>query len=466
MGIRPFLPPLLLALAAGCNLTPTYTRPAPPVPGVWPQADAKVEAGDARGRWQDCFPDPGLQAVIRLALANNRDLRAATLNVVKAEARYQIQRSQLLPSVGVIAASENYKLPSSMSTSGQASIVRENAIYVGVISWELDFFGRLRSLKDQVLNQYLATEQAQAAAQLSLVSAVAQAYLAYAADSESLQLVQKLLETQKASFGLVSASREAGVASDLDMKQAEGQMDAARVELARWRGQLAMDGNALDQLAGSPVPRAQLPADLASAGAPRDVTVGLPSEVLLRRPDILLAEYQLKAANASIGAARAAYFPTIGLTSSLNVTGVGLMSPQLSGLFKSGTSTWGFSPEVVAPIFAGGSLRAGLRSSKADRDLAVAQYESAIQAAFREVADGLIRRGSLQEQLAFQQSLVAALDEARRLSALRYQEGLDGWTTLLAAERNHLAARQVLVMATLACWGNQVTLFKALGGRV
>jgi len=465
MRIRSLLPPALLALAAGCNLAPTYTRPAPPVPGAWPQADAMAEVAPGGG-WQDCFPDPGLQAVIRLALAGNRDLRAAALNVVKAEAMYQIQRSQLLPSIGLLAFGEKYRVPSSVGSNGKASIVQETALYVGVVSWEIDFFGRVRSLKDQALNQYLATEQAQAAARLSLVSAVAQAYLAYGADSESLQLAQKLFETQKASFGLVAASREAGVASDLDLKQAEGLMEAARSDLARWRGQLALDGNALDLLAGSPVPRAQLPADLASAGAPRDVSAGLPSEVLLRRPDLLMAEYQLKAANASIGAARAAFFPTIGLTSSLNVTGVGLMSPQLSGLFKSGTGTWGFSPEVVAPIFAGGSLRAGLRSSKADRDMAVAQYEGAIQSAFREVADGLARRASLQEQLAAQQALVAALDEARRLSDLRCREGLDGWMGLLAAERNLAAARQVLVLAKLACWGNQVTLFKALGGKV
>ena len=464
MRIRTPLPFLLLALAAGCNLQPDYTRPAPPVPGAWPGPEAKPIP--PASRWQDSFPDPGMQAVIRLALAHNRDLRAAALNVVKAQALFQIERSALLPSVGVLGVSEKSRLPPSMSNNGQASYVQESALYVGVVSWEMDFFGRLRSLKDQALNQYLATEQAQAAAQVSVVSAVVQAYLAYAADSETLQLALKTFEAQQATCALVTASREAGVASDLDLKQAQAQVEMARGDLARWRGQLVMDGNALDLLAGTPVPRAQLPADLDAAGAPREVSPGLPSEVLLRRPDLLMAEYQLKAANASIGAARAAFFPSIGLTSSLAVTGVGLMSPKLSGLFKSGTGTWGFAPEVVAPIFAGGSLKAGLRSAKAERDLAIAQYEGAIQAAFREVADGLIRRGSLQEQMDAQRSLVAALEEARHLSELRYQEGLEGGLTLLAAERNLFAARQGLAMTRLAYQANQVTVFKALGGRI
>ena len=443
-------------------MAPKYSRPAPPVPETWPNG-ALQGAGPAAAdlRWQDFFTDPGLRSVIDLALANSRDLRVAALNVEKAQALYRIQRSELYPGVGVMASGDRYRLPEKMSSDGKASIKEQDSVNVGVLSWELDLFGRLRNLKERALNQYLATEQARTATQTSLVAAVAQSYLLHAADSENLQLAKATFEAQKAAYELIAKSRELGIASDLELRQAQSQVDSARSEVAQFRGLVALDRNALDLLTGTPVPAELLPEGLTAVGELKDVSAGLPSEVLLGRPDILAAEFQLKAAYANIGAARAAFFPRVSLTA-----GAGSMSPELSGLFGSGTRTWSFAPQAIAPIFAGGSLRANLKVAKADRDIAVAQYEKAIQAAFREVGDGLVRRESLAEQLDAQRSLVAALDESHRLSTARYQAGLDGYLGVLVAQRSLYGAQQGLVATRLAYQTNQITLYKTLGGQM
>jgi outer membrane protein, multidrug efflux system len=452
----------MLLLCTGCTLAPTYTRPAPPVPETWPGETVKPGApAAADSRWQDFFIDPGLAAVIKLALANNRDLRIAALNVEKAQAMYQIQRSELYPGVGVLASGSKYRLPEKMASDGKAVIKEQDSVNVGIMSWELDFFGRLRSLKQKALNQYLATEQARAAAQISLVAAVAQSYLLYAADGEHLRLAQATFESQRAFHDLISQSRELGIASDLELRQAQSQMDAARVDLARFRGLVALDQHTLDLLMGTPVPADLLPMGLDAIVELKDVSAGLPSDVLLRRPDILAAEYQLKAAYANIGSARAAFFPRVSLTA-----GVGSMSPEFSMLFGSGTRTWSFAPQIVAPIFAGGSLRAGLKVAKVDQEIAVAQYELAIQTAFREVGDGLVQRTTLVDQLGAQRSLVEALDASYRLSEARYQEGLDGYLGVLVAQRSLYGAQQGLVATRLAYQANQVTLYKALGGQM
>lgn len=462
MVTKPLLPLGMLLLCAGCTLTPRYTRPTAPVPVAWPDGVVKSDGPAAADiRWQDYFTDAGLRSVIQLALAHNRDLRVAALNVEKAQAMYRIQRSELLPGVGVMAEGQKYRLPEKMSEDGKATIKEQYSVNVGVLSWELDFFGRLRSLKHRALHQYLATEQARAAAQISLVAAVAQSYLAHAADCENLQLAQATFESQKAFHELIAKSRELGVASDLELKQAQSQMDSARGDVARFRGLVALDRNALDLLAGTRIPADLLHRDLEAGGELKDVSAGLPSEVLLRRPDILMAEHQLKAAYGNIGAARAAFFPRVSLTA-----GVGSMSPELSSLFDSGTRTWSFTPQIVAPIFAGGSLLANLKVAKVDRDIAVAQYEKAIQSAFREVGDGLVRRESLVEQLEAQRSLVEALDASHRLSMARYKEGLDGYLGVLVAQRALYGAQQGLVATRLACRANQVTLYKALGGQM
>ena len=460
------VPKLILALGmllcSGCTLAPKYTRPALPVPEAWPGGAAKPESPLAADTlWRDFFTDPGLRSVIELALASNRDLQIAALNVEKAQALYRIQRSELYPGVGVMASGDKYRLPEKMSSDGRASIKEQYSVNVGILSWELDFFGRLRSLKQQALNQYLATEQARAAAQTSLVAAVAQSYLLHAMDSENLHLAKATFESQKAAYELIAKSRELGIASDLELRQAQSQTDSARSDVAQFSSLVAQDRNALDLLAGTPVPEALLPEGLDAAGELKDVSPGLPSDVLLRRPDLLAAEFQLKAAYANIGAARAAFFPRVSLTA-----GAGSMSPELSGLFGSGTRTWSFAPQAVAPLFAGGSLWANLKVAKVDRDIAVAQYEKAIQSAFREVSDGLVRRQSLAEQLDAQRSLVAALDESHRLSTARYQAGLDGYLGVLVAQRTLYRAQQGLAATRMAYQANQITLYKSLGGQM
>jgi multidrug efflux system outer membrane protein len=346
-----------------------------------------------------------------------------------------------------------------MTDDGTAKTVGQYSVSLGTLSWELDLFGRLRSLKSQALEQYLATEQVRSATQLSLVAAVTNSYLALAADRDKLRLARSTLEAQQVSYELILRSRDFGMASDLDLRQAESQVEAARVDIARYTGLVALDENALTLLVGSPVPAPLLPGELGSDQMLKDISAELPSEVLLNRPDILAAEHQLKSAYANIGAARAAFFPRITLTA-----GGGTMSPDLSSLFQSGTGTWTFAPQIIAPIFTGGSLRANYKAAEVSRDIAVADYEKAIQSAFREVSDALSLRIRLQEQQQSQQALVKALEEAYRLSEARYKAGIDSYLSVLVSQRAMYVAQQGLVSLRLARLGNLVTLYKALGG--
>lgn len=464
MRKHPLLAVALLTLA-GCNFTPAYTRPAAPVPEKWSAStDAKGKPGApaaAQLHWQDYFTNPGMQSVIKLALANNRDVRIAALNVQRAQAAYGIQRAGLYPTVGVAASGNRYRMPEKMSASGSAMTVETDTVNLAVLSWELDFFGRVRSLSEQALNLYLATEQAKVSAQLALVGAVALQYLAYATDMEGQMLAQSTFEAQKSYAELIEKSFQLGIASELALRQAQSQVESARGDVARYRGLIAVDQNALGLLVGTAVPAEWLPSGLDAAGELKDVSAGLPSEALLSRPDILAAEHQLKAANANIGAARAAFFPKISLTG-----GVGTMSPELSSLFASGTGTWSFNPQISVPIFAGGALRAGLKVAEINREIAVVQYEAAIQSAFREVSDGLARRAALSEQYEAQKALLASLEAAYKLSELRYKQGLDGYLSVLVAQQSLYAARQGTLATRLARQSTQITLFKALGGQL
>jgi multidrug efflux system outer membrane protein len=457
----------MVVFLCGCPRSPKYNRPALPVPPTWPEStasQASVPAAPAAAdmKWQEFFIDQRLQSVIEQALANNRDLRVAALNVEKVRALYQIQRAEQFPNVSVSGSGNVYRLPRT-TTLGEffphAITVQEYNVNLGAASWELDFFGRIRSLKSQALEQYLATEQARSAAQSALVAAVANSYLALAADRENLRLAQATLDAQKATYELILRTRDLGIASDLELRQAQSQVEAARVDIARYTGQVALDENALNLLAGTPVPGNLLPSELDSDRPLKDIAAGIPSEVLLRRPDILTAEHQLKAAYANIGAARAAYFPRISLTA-----GVGFMSGDLSNLFKGEASTWNFAPQLVLPIFDAGARRANLKVAQADRDAAIAEYEKAIQSAFRDVSDGLTLRTRLAEQQDAQQSLVNTLDETYRLSDARYKAGIDSYLSVLVAQRSLYAAQQALVNLRLARLSNLVTLYKVLGG--
>jgi multidrug efflux system outer membrane protein len=459
----------LLAITAvllpGCTMIPEYTRPEAPIPAGWPSGPAYKETPAKEGaplaaelQWRAFFKDEQLQEIIETALQNNRDLRVAALNVERARALYRVQRAELLPTVNAAGTASKERVPGILSQAGQAATVELYNVNLGISSWEIDFFGRIRSLKDAALEQYLATEQARVSAQILLISEVANAYLTLAADRENLELARSTLETQQAAHNLIRRRYEVGLVSELDLRQAQTRVDAARVDVARYTGLAAQDENALNLLVGSPVPAHLLPKALSGVRPLPDVSPGMSSEVLLRRPDILQAEGLLKAANANIGAARAALFPRITLTTSRGTT-----SDQLSGLFKSDSDTWLFAPQIVMPIFDARTWSA-YDVAKVEREISVTQYEKAIQVAFREVADALARSGTVGDQMEAQQSLVEATMETYRLSNARYTKGIDIYLTVLDAQRSLYAAQQGLIAIRLAKLANQVRLYAVLGG--
>ncbi len=460
---KPFFPRTLPALAsaallAGCSMIPTLERPAAPVAAEWvgaPRATTAATPAPELG-WQDFVGDAQLREVIRLALANNRDLRVAVLNIEQARAQYQVRRADQLP--GVSAAVTGSRQSTSETNSSITSSYTAGLTIPAAAAWELDFFGRLGSLKEAALAQYLATEEARKAAQISLIASVASTWLSLQTNSELLQLAQRTLTTREDSLRLTRLRFDNGAGSALELRQAESLAATARASLAQQQRLRAQDINALTLLVGQPVPEALL---TAASPSPlfKDVPVGLPSEVLTRRPDIRQAEQQLVAANANIGAARAAFFPRISLTAS-----AGSVSSELSGLFKSGSWGWSLAPQALLPIFDGGRNRANLESARAGRDIAVAQYEKAIQAAFREVADTLAGRTTLDDQLQAQQAQAEAEAERMRLAELRFRNGVASSLELLDAQRAQFAAQQQVAQIRLAQQQNQVALYKALGG--
>ncbi|MFA7346651.1 MAG: AdeC/AdeK/OprM family multidrug efflux complex outer membrane factor [Desulfurivibrionaceae bacterium] len=457
----------VLLCLGGCTMAPGYARPEPPVPAGWPSGPAYHEQRCNQSDpevadlpWQTFFVDEQLQKLITLALANNRDLRIAALNIERSRAQYRIQRAELLPRIDATGAGSKQRIPETLSSTDQAETVKQYSAGLGVSAYELDLFGRVQSLKDQALEQYLATEQARRTVQISLVAEVATNYLNLAADRERLHLAQETLTAQQATHQLIKRRFEVGAASELDLRQVQTRLDAARVDVARYTTLVAQDENALNLVVGATVPAELLPRALSEnlAGV-QDIAPGMPSEVLLRRPDVLAAENQLKEFNANIGAARAAFFPRITLVGS---AGVG--SDELSGLFTSGSGAWAFAPKIVLPIFDAGSRWAGLKVAEADRDIAVARYEKAIQTAFREVADALAQRGTIDEQLAAQQSLTDATAASHRLSQARYEKGVDSYLAVLDSQRSLYGAQQGLIATRLTRLLNLVTLYKVLGG--
>ncbi len=454
---------------AGCTMAPKYSRPAAPVPAAWPQGPSYREAAGASPDtvvadipWQKFFVDEKLRKLVALALENNRDLRVAALNIERSMAQYQISRSELLPKVDANASATYQRLAEDFSGTGIPLNIHQYNVGLGISSYELDLFGRVRSLKDQALQQYFATEQARRSVQISLVAEVAANYLSLAADRERLQLAKETLASQQASYQLIRSRYEAGVSSALDLHQAQTSVDAARVDIARYTTLAAQNENALALLVGSQVPADLQPTALSETlSALKDLPPGLPSDVLLSRPDILQAEHLLKGANANIGAARAAFFPRITLVSS-----VGFGSDQLGDLFASGAFVYSVAPRVSLPIFQGGANRANLKVSEVDRDIAVAQYEKAIQNAFREVADALAQRGTIDDQVQAQQSLADATAQSFRLSEARYEKGVDSYLNVLDSQRSLYAAQQNLISVRLARLANLVTLYKVLGGGV
>ena len=457
---------VLILLAAGCTMAPEYTRPESPVPSKWATGTTLIYAEDAAAEstpmasaltWREFITDTRLRTIIETALKNNRDLRVAVLNVERAEAYYGISRAELLPSVNALGSWSKQHVPADLSSTGTAMTSERYDVNLGIISWEIDFFGRIRSLKDKALEEYLATDQAMRSSRILLVSTVAQAYLALAADREALQVASSTLKTQETTYDLIKKRYDAGIASELDLRRAQTQADTARGDIARYTQLVAQDENGLNLLIGTPAQQDLMPSDLSGISAPKDISPGLSSEPLLQRPDVLAAEHRLKAAYANIGAARAAFFPRIALT-----TYAGTASAELSGLFKSESGAWGFAPQIVMPIFDARTWSA-YRVTKIEKEISIAQYEKAIQTAFREVADALAEKNMVKQRIAAQQSLVDALAETYRLSKMRYEKGIDSYLSVLDAQRSLYGAQQGMIMLNLARINNQITLYKTLG---
>lgn len=475
---------ILMATAlAGCSLAPVYERPNAPVTAAWPDqpkvsyggytqattvgtqtAEAVAPAGAlaaAELGWKEFFLDVRLQTLIELALVNNRDMRVAMLRVDEARAQFGIQRGAQWPQLSGGVQGSRQRLPSDMRMGGAAapSVTSQNQSGLALTSFELDLFGRLRNLSEAAYQNYLATEQAQKSAHISLISSVAQAYFNQRAAQVQVELTQRTLQSRQESFQLVQTRFDAGVASELDLNQAKTLLDSASASLAQLVRTQAQADNALVLLIGSPLP-VDLPAP-ATFGREQllaSVPAGLPSDMLERRPDILAAENQLKAANANIGAARAAFFPNISLTGFFGST-----SPSLDELF-SGGKFWTFSPSIMVPIFAGGSLVEGLSLAKARDNIAVAQYEKAIQQAFREVSDALAGEATFTAQLDAQRALEASSARTLELSNLRYDSGVDSYLQVQTAQVDFFNAQIALVQTGLASLSNRVELYKALGG--
>ncbi len=450
----------LLGLSGCMSLIPAYERPAAPIPTTYPvvvaasAAAPAVSAGIAAAdlEWQRFFADARLARLIEVALANNRDLRVAVLNIEQARALYDIRRADQLPSVNA-----------GLSAQRQAAAGGVGNVYsAGILttSFELDFFGRIKSLSEVALAQYLATEEARKTVQIALVASVANAYVAQLADDELLRVTRETLATREESFKLTKLKFDNGAASGLDAAQAESLLEGARAALAQTQRQRALDDNALALLLGQAPPADLPPAlPLASSQLTTELPVGLPSELLTRRPDIRAAEQQLIAANANIGAARAAFFPNISLTAN-----AGTASAQLSGLFKSGSFALTGGAQLLQPIFNAGRNEANLKAAKVNREIALAQYEKAIQAAFREVADGLAGRATLAEQLRAQQAQGRAAQTSFELADLRYRNGAASYLDVLDAQRSLFAAQQATVQVRAAQVQNGIALYKALGG--
>ena len=465
---------LLAALLSACSMAPTYQRPEAPVAAAFPadSAGAAVRtsvplplAAGARDAvdtgWRDYFADPRLQQLIAASLQNNRDLRSAALRIEEARAQYDIQSADRLPNLNATAAATKGKTPAFLSPTGQTTIGKRYDAGLSISAFELDFFGRVKSLNDAALAAYLATDEARQAAQISLVAQVAQAYYTERAYAEQYALAQQTYEARARTYKLTQQRAEVGASSRLDLRSNETLMETARAAALTLARQRAQADNALTLLVGQP-------ASGAAAGAmPTDQQIdalsalptGLPSDLLARRPDIRAAEQRLKSANANIGAARAAFFPRISLTAAL-----GSSSPSLNGLFDGGSGSWSFAPQLTLPIFDAGRNRANLGLAEVRKNLAVADYEKTIQTAFREVADALAARDYLGEQVSAQRAVQDAQADRLKLLQLRFDNGVASSLDVLDAQRELFSAQQSLVQARLLRTTSAIDLYRALGG--
>ena len=452
----------------GCTLAPKYHQPVAPVAGTWPESapakSAPVKSFATNSvadiGWRDFFDDPRLQQLVGLALTNNRDLRVAVLNVEVSQAQYRIQRANLLPQIDGNGSYARQRTASYQSLPGTSATSDQYTLGLGTTSYELDLFGRIRSLKEQALETYFATGEARRNAQIALVAEVAVQYLTELEFDEQLAVARQTLDSVQSAYDLNRQSYDAGGISELDLRTAEGQVATAKVSIANYQQQRNQAENELVLLVGESLPASLPPAQpLNAQKLLTDLPPGLPSDLLQRRPDILEAEHQLKAANANIGAARAAFFPTISITAN-----AGYSSRQLSQLFATGSGTWLFNPQITLPIFEGGRNKANLDVANLGKQIEIAGYEKTIQTAFREVADALTAKEYLDEQIASQDKLVQADQSRYDLSNARYRNGLDSYLGVLLAQQDLYSAQQHLVELQFSRLANLVSLYQALGG--
>ncbi|WP_321785209.1 efflux transporter outer membrane subunit [Paraburkholderia sp. J94] len=457
-----------VALSA-CSLDPAYQRPAAPVDSAWPTGTAYETSASAASAasaatapaapfaadvgWRDYFKDPRLQKLIALALDNNRDLRVAALQVAEYEAQYRITRAALAPTIDAGGSITNTRSDGAISHSNTAS--------VGTTSWEIDFFGRLRSLKRQALENYLSSDASRTSTQLSLVADVATDFLQLQSDEALLKVATDTVAADQSTYDLTVSMMKIGSASLQDVREAQTSLASARASMASYTRAVAQDRNTLSAEIGCALPDdlSSGPTLLDSDAMFADVDAGAPSDLLTRRPDIIEAEHTLKGANANIGAARAAFFPKIELTAS-----AGAASTSLSQLFKASTGAWSFAPSITMPIFDYGSNKASLDVAKIEKDIDIADYEKAIQTAFKEVANALAGRATYVDQVAADRDYVQSAQDYYDLAQARYKTGTDSFLTVLTAQRTLYTAQEQLVTDQLAKLSNQVTLYKVLGG--
>ena len=449
---------LTLVWFSGCTMIPNYQRPEAPVPETFPEGDSGSGAAAAELPWREFILDAELRQLIELSLENNRDLRLAALHVEQVRALYKIQREELYPSLYASGGGSRQSASRDLLEPGQPRITERYQANLNLLSWEIDFFGRLRSLTEQALQEYFATDQARRGAQILLISSVANGYLALAAERESLLLAEDTFKSQQEAYELVERQYRQGLVTELDLHRAQIPREVARGDMARYRQRVSVAENALQFLVGTSLPAELLPGSLADVALPATFAGGLSSQVLLLRPDILAAEHQLRGAYATIGAARAAFFPNIVLIGSL-----GTASTELQRLFERGTSTWSFAPQLSMPIFDARTWSA-YRVSKVQREIALTQYEKAIQSAFRETADALALCTNIGEQLEAQKDLVEATEETYRLARFRYEKGIDNYLSVLDAQRTLFSAQQGLVSLKLAEHSSRLQLYAVLGG--
>jgi multidrug efflux system outer membrane protein len=463
--MKPALSTLTLAMSvalSACTMAPRYRQPEAPIPAAFDSAaPAPAAIPAAEIGWREFFPDAELQGLIHRSLENNRDLRIATLNVEAARAQYRIRRADLAPSIDAQGQANNQRVPAALSQTGQSELNRSYSAGIGVTAFELDLFGRVRSLRRAALEDYFSFEENRTAARLTLVSEVANAWLTLIADRELLKLAEETRDSQRKSFDLTKLRFDQGVSSEIDLHRSETAWREAEVDIAAQTRRVAQDRNALALLVGEPLPPEVGAGEHAidAQTFSKELPAGLPADLLTRRPDVRSAEHSLRAANADIGAARAAFFPSISLTGFY-----GNASDDLSALFRGGHTSWSFTPQLRLPLFSAGANVAGLSLANVRKRIEVARYEQAIQIAFREVADALVARSTFTDQVRAQEALTRAAENSYRLADVRYRGGVDSYLSSLIAQRDLYSAQRALIETRLAGASNVVQLYAALGG--